>query len=371
MIAATRQDVDHTVLNRLLLTLSDDELAHLSQLAQRHALYAVLVQTLQSPKITAIETGRKRDLKAKAFHLLQYNIAMSAELLRIMALFDTHKIRALAFKGPVLSQFAYGDISLRQYGDLDILIEKESLTKVITLMREHGYDLEIELSKESLDTFYSCVNVIGLHKGPIRIEIHWELLSANYAIDWKSTTLWKQHGSVSINHRSIPTLAFDDHLIYLAIHGSKHMFERLEWISDIDRVIRSQHDINWRRLSAKAEALGVKRMLLLSLALAQRFFQLELPLSVHQEIDKDPMIILLVRKVIRLHYTDQDKSDTWRTFFILWQMRERASDRLSFLYKALFSPKFDDFKFIQLPKRLAFLYPIIRPYRLVMKNFRA
>ena len=49
---------------------------------------------------------------------------MSAELIRIMKLLEKNDIKALAFKGPVLSQMVYGDITLRQYVDLDVLIRK-------------------------------------------------------------------------------------------------------------------------------------------------------------------------------------------------------------------------------------------------------
>src|SRR5438067_11138494 len=42
------------------------------------------------------------------------------ELFRLLELFSQNEIRALVIQGPVLAAQAYGDASLRRYGDLDL-----------------------------------------------------------------------------------------------------------------------------------------------------------------------------------------------------------------------------------------------------------
>jgi len=286
-----------------------------------------------------------------------------------MNLLQQSSVDAIAFKGPVLGQFAYGSVTMRQYGDLDILIKKSDIQKSVALLVAQGYQPEITLTENTLKTFYTCVNVIGLQKGSIRIEIHWELLSTNYAIDWDESELWSQHENITINKQSINALSFENHILYLCAHGSKHLFERLEWICDIDRAIRSQGEVDWQHLLEEAQKLGVARMLFLGLALAKLFFDLPLPQEITKKIEVDPHIPSLVQKVITIHYSEEKQEKSYSTFWLLWQMRENLSDRLLFAYRGLFAPKFDDFKFIQLPKQLAFLYPIIRPYRLITKYF--
>jgi len=69
-------------------------------------------------------------LKTQYMIIAQRNMLMSAELIRIMQLLEKNSIEALAFKGPALSQMAYGDITLRQYTDLDILVKKEDIYKI-------------------------------------------------------------------------------------------------------------------------------------------------------------------------------------------------------------------------------------------------
>jgi hypothetical protein len=301
--------------------------------------------------------------------ITQRNMLMSAELLQLMHLFDANSIDAMAFKGPVLGEMAYGSVTLRQYGDLDILIKKDDIGKALSLLLERGYIPEIELEQSTLETFYNCVNVIGMQRGSVRVEIHWELLSKNYAIDWEDEKLWRESETIEINRRPIKMLSFENHILYLCAHGSKHLFERLEWICDIDRAIRSKHDINWDHILQEANALGIERMLLFGLALSKLFFDLFLPEVIAEKIDHDTEISSLIDKVITLHYSEQKEAKSYSTFWLLWQMRENLSDRFSFAYRALFAPKFDDFKFVQLPKELLFLYPLVRPFRLLVKYF--
>jgi hypothetical protein len=292
---------------------------------------------------------------------------MSAKLLKIMRHFKEQNIDALAFKGPVLAQNAYGDITLRQYGDLDILVNPKDLPTLISFMKEEGYLPDVHIPKEQTEHLYSLLTVIGFDKPSVgmRIEIHWELLSRNYAIAWEPHTLWEKSETVDINLIALPTLAHEQQLLYLCVHGSKHLFERLEWICDIDRSGRAHPDTDWEKLCNNAEKLGVLRMMLLGLSLAQNFFNLPLPEDIRQKIEQDTVLPKLVEKIIELNFSTSEQNVVDKGyFFILLQMRERTPDQIRFCYQAFFAPQFNDFNYLPLPKYLNFLYPLVRLYRL-------
>jgi hypothetical protein len=298
------------------------------------------------------------------------NMLMTVALLRIMTLLERHGLSAIAFKGPSLAHMAYGDITLRQFGDLDILVRKEDRTLVLELLLREGYVPEIRLKESSKKQFFNHLNAIGLHKpsSGIHIEIHWELLSKNYAVNWKEQYLWKDDAYLSINHQKIRVLPTEQLLLYLCVHGSKHLFERLEWICDIDRSVRSAQEIDWTNLYSEAKSLGVTRMLHLGLLLAQHLLGLELPSIVEQQIKRDLKVSQLVSTIIALHFSSNPRQGKrYSTFILLWKMRENYIDRLRFAWHALFAPQFNDFKYIQLPEYLSFGYLLIRPFRLLMK----
>ncbi len=355
---------------------NESQLDDLISLSAKHGILPLFYKTIKKISIenkSIISPTFFAKLKALYIGISQRNMLMSAELIRIMKLFEKHNIEALAFKGPVLSQMAYGDITLRQYGDLDILIKKKDRESMMSIILQAGYIPEISLGKGTKETFFNCVNVIGFHHpgSHVRIEVHWELLSVNYAIDWEEATLWKKTESIQINRHTLPLLPTEQLLLYLCAHGAKHLFERLEWVCDIDRSIISNPGFDWDRLLIEAETLGIKRMLYLGLKLSQQFFNLKLPKYIHEEIAQDKTIPELINKVIQINFSEASKQGkSYSSFGLLWHMRENLRDQLRFTWRGLFSPKFDDFVFIQLPKHLAFLYPFIRPYRLVRKYFK-
>jgi len=245
---------------------------------------------------------------------------------------------------------------------------------MVDLLLGENYIPEIDLQEKTKKTFFDAVNVIAFFKPSTRIgiEIHWELLSRNYAIAWDESKLWDKQENCSIDHREIPVPPLEQLLLYLCAHGAKHLFERIEWICDIDRSIRENPNIDWTYLLNEAEKLGVKRILLLGLALCEELFELKLPDTMKAEIEKDKVLPKLISKIIEINFSKGQKEErSYSTFGLLLSMRENLSDKLHFTLRGLFAPKFDDFLFVQLPGYLAFLYPLIRPYRLLTKYFRS
>jgi len=72
------------------------------------------------------------------------NVFLTAKLLELLDLFKENNIAALPFKGPVLAESIYGDISLRQFVDLDVLVHKRDALKARNLLLAHGYQPEIK-----------------------------------------------------------------------------------------------------------------------------------------------------------------------------------------------------------------------------------
>ncbi len=63
----------------------------------------------------------------------------------------------MPFKGVVLGASAYGDITARTAGDLDILVYYQDLLRATALLKERGYDLKTKVrddkSSAKDDTF--------------------------------------------------------------------------------------------------------------------------------------------------------------------------------------------------------------------------
>jgi hypothetical protein len=64
---------------------------------------------------------------------------LTAELTKILELFRARGIQGIAYKGPALAVQAYGDVTLRQFEDLDIIIRQGDLQKANEVMVGLGY----------------------------------------------------------------------------------------------------------------------------------------------------------------------------------------------------------------------------------------
>ncbi|RXM21985.1 hypothetical protein EO238_26195, partial [Citrobacter sp. AAK_AS5] len=66
-------------------------------------------------------------------------------LLRLQQLMESHGIRLVPIKGPVLARLAYGDVALRQFEDLDLIVRRPDLVCAVDLLERDGFGLR-ELS---------------------------------------------------------------------------------------------------------------------------------------------------------------------------------------------------------------------------------
>ncbi len=345
------------------------ELADITALAHTHGVLPLVFHAVQTHAAGHISEKSIAPLKKSYIITVAKNSRMTAEMIRLIRLLNENDIQALAFKGPSLSQLAYGDITSREFHDLDILIKRQDARRVAVLLTEDKYISEFSLAEDIADAYVGWVNVIGFRKLE-RIEIHWDLLSINYAIHWPENSLWGNTDTTTIDGISIPIPAYNTHLLYLCAHGAKHLFERLEWVCDIDRMIRVTPDLNWQSLFEEAKERRIERILRLGLYLSHKLLSLPLPENIKTEVMNDAAVKDLGQRLIDMNFNTSDgQGRSYRSFFLLWRMRENRSDRIRFAYRAMFAPKFDDFIFIKLPRHLLFLYPIIRPFRLLAKYF--
>jgi len=358
-----------TLPNDTIQNILQDE-KKLISLSYLHAVFPIVYNKIISSNLN---TKNNENLKKLYINHIKTTLMMSSQLTYIIHFLEKNHIKTLSFKGPTLAQIAYKNPNLRQFSDIDILIQRKDCEKMLSLMISQGYIPEIKLDKKIKKTFFYSVNALGFHHptNHTYIEIHWELFAKNYAITWREEMIWQHSTFMQFNNQEIRILTFEMYLLYLCVHGSKHFFSRLLWLYDIDRLIHSQTNINWNTLIEKSKKYGLFRIFLFSISLAHTFFDTKIPKFILKLASHDTHISVLKKHVINIYLSKQkNEVKTYHTFFLLLQLRERQRDKINFIRHALFATKFNDFKYIQLPYSLSFLYPIVRLLRLSMKYFR-
>jgi hypothetical protein len=202
-------------------------------------------------------------------------------------------------------------------------------------------------------------------------------LSSGFTFEY----LWSRLEAVHVAGQSIPSLGTEDLLLYLCIHGSKDCWRSLKWICDVSEFVNSHTDLPWSSVLEQAKKLGCERSLLLGLSLAQDILSLPLPDFVKARIRENRVIQQLTQEfTYRLFWEDNNlgRAISIEKLILHWKLLDRREDKLRFIkdinrhiYHLVVSyvlPREEDLKFFYLPRRLRFLYYIIRPTRLAWRR---
>lgn len=304
------------------------------------------------------------------------NLHQTAELIALLRMFDESDIPALPFKGPTLAAGAYGNICLRQFNDLDILVRRSDLTKTIKLLMTRGF--KRAYSGPSLPQLTSAdlrrkdLALIS-HDGSVLVELHWRLSGTHFGFPLDIDDLWGRLRRVEIAGSSVRCLTPSELLIYLCVHGSRHGWERLQWVCDVAEHLRSNPELEWPSIMQQARKIGCERSVMLALFLTQELLNAELPPFVRKRLRQDSELRALALHVYRRLFREPKDSlrlSDWYLYHLGVKERSRDKIRLHVHYalrylRLALRPNRRDHALVDLPTSFSFLYYLLRPFRLL------
>jgi putative nucleotidyltransferase-like protein len=294
------------------------------------------------------------------------SLRLARELLALLDLFERHKVQAIPFKGPVLAVQLYGDLAARYYEDLDILVRERQFDQALALLYARGYEPSPELRRSPLARWLRLEGQCHLVRDAVRVELHFALGSFGFPVPLDFDALWSHLEPVRLGGRIVRTMSREDLALYLAAHGAKHAWERLEWIGDFAQLVRSSPDFDWLRIAARARAHGQERMLLLALRLASDLLGVPPPQALAARVDRDRRVRALASDVRRRlsdasrPFADQPRPVRWFHLRVM----ERLRDRVRYAGHVLFTPGPAEWAMLPLPGRLDWLSYVLRPMRI-------
>src|SRR5262249_31249111 len=192
----------------------------------------------------------------------QKNLIFTAELLRLLETCRQNGIPIIPFKGPVLAHSIYKDLSLREFSDLDVIVDEADLCKVEDILIDNGYQADFP-DREYRSTFLSYQGQYAFRhpNREISVDLHWQLSSNGVTFPFDTAEIWSRLEQVTIAGRAIPTLAQDHLALFLAAHGTKEGWRDLIWVCDFAELLRNCGDIDWESLLNQAERAHCSRSL--------------------------------------------------------------------------------------------------------------
>lgn len=336
--------------------------------AYGHGVYPLIAKSLKG--ITTVPEQVKTTLKLTNIDIARRNMIMTSELLRVVQLLEDHGINALAIKGPVLSFMIHGDITLRQFSDVDVLIDESNLYRSGVLLSENGFSMEHDIEFLKNKTLLKIFKDVVFSSERAHLELHWRLFEDKFIQYQLAEQFSYETNTYKINGKNVKTLQQESLLYYLCLHGSKHFWERIEWIVDIDRLIRNQGIYQWENMYKFATKMKSEIMFLLGLAIAQRLFSTPLPEFILLKIDEhkklDKLIDLMYSDIVN-NFILEEAHDliSWKYFYFSSLIHDNFFNAINTFRKNILQIKPTDVYTINIPHSLSFLYYFIRPFRFI------
>jgi hypothetical protein len=208
--------------------------------------------------------------------MLQYNVFR-----KMTEVLQGCGIPFLLLKGAYLAEKLYGDIALRQFSDIDVLIKEADGEQAQRVLREAGcrsedYAMAAFLRKNVGFEHYPQMIFQG-----VPVELHVRLNRPNERFDINTDSVWQYAEKVNLQGFEVFVPDRQDTLIHTCVHLHKHFCEghiQLTGMHDIVNMLNSdKFTVDWPVLISRCEQYGCTDVVLKYLMLASKYYGIGLP----------------------------------------------------------------------------------------------
>jgi hypothetical protein len=367
LLLCARNELAPEKLDRLRALVGENpDWDYVYKLARRHSLVPLVFSQLEHSIKDAVPPGVLQRFRKAYQENAARNLIFADEVTSLIKAFADVGVDAIVFKGPALAVMAYGDLALRRFVDLDLMVRRADMARAIEVLSARGYVTPRPLSPEQQALLLRTQHNLQFTRGRLIVELHWQVSSELFASSVTAEELWEKLETVRVNNAEVKTLATEDLLFSLCVHGSRHLWQRLAWICDIDRIIATRKNIDWPLLMSRARQANAERMFLLGPALAAQLLETRLPDSVGEAIARDGQIESIAAEINARLFdgTEQQPASLGTVFRYNYRIRSDWRSRMRYC-RHMLAPTDSDLESVRLSRPLHFVYYLLRPLRLL------
>lgn len=302
-------------------------------------------------------------LRAHAATVARRSLRLSAELVGLLRTFAAEGLPMMPLKGPMLAQHVYGSVALRDFDDLDVLINPDDVCRARDLLRNEGFLPADGLLSGGNHRAHDYAHTLSF-KSPtsgVRLELHTSLLKGarpgRHSLDGLETVVSSFMGVPAATLRPGPMLA------YLCEHGASHAWSRLEWLATTAGFARSSPG-GWDSADEASRRWGSGSRVRAAAFLAGMLLDGRPSIAIPPTTRSARVACDTVIRKLALAPGLSHASSAERVVYLLrtdqsWRVRLR---RLRIL---LLMPQPSDRRLFALPHAVRAFYPVLRPLRLL------
>lgn len=259
---------------------ADPDWDRVVELAGMHGVTPLVDRTLGTWFRDRVPEPVLSRLAERTRRIAMENVRLATALHDLDDWFGTAGIRWLPFKGPVLAQAAYGDLALRTFMDLDVLVHPADLSRAIDLLEARGFERKYDVRRLDDSIVLGgpftqpLVPEYTLFRDDVEVEVRCTVGDPDRPFDVPFEDLHSRRTTVEVAGREVPALSPVDRLLVLAYHGTKHNWHLLKWTCDFAAAATSP-SLDWERVHRRTRQTGTERKLLLAVSLVGMLFDAE------------------------------------------------------------------------------------------------
>lgn len=338
--------------------------------AERHGLMALLWTHLQAAAQGQLPAATAERLQKRFREIQAWNLRLAGALHRVLELLSSNSVAAVTYKGPALAEQLYGNMALRTFADLDLLVAHADMPRVREMLHADGYVLDggAESPRASAEGLPRTAGQFAFHdrEGTLLLEFHTECTLRHFPRPLDAKWLVDDPQMVTVAGREVPTLRPAKLLVALCVHGAKDYWNQLKWVCDVGEFLRVHADLDWPAAFDEARRLGCLRMVLLGVVLARDLLEAPLPAPVASELARDPGVTALTALPRRM-LLNQYEPGAPRRFFFRVGMCAGRMEGLRYALRLATTPAEEDWPAASGPAGFSPLHAVLRPFRLLRK----
>jgi len=342
------------------------------RLALRHDTLSLIYGNLRRICPDIVPSGVLEPLRARHEAEALHGRLLAKELVDILGFLDSHGIRAVPFKGPALAVRLYGDLSLRGFGDLDIMICEREVVRARRLLLDRGY-APATVDTGELNQLLHERHELLLYRadGKVRLDLHWRFTNRAACLAGDPERFLKNLETISVVGEEVRSLRLETYLLVLSMHAAKHRWVQLKFICDIAEIL-AVPDLDWGWVLDEAGDLGLKRALGTGLLLAQGLLGAPQPSKLAQKLKIDRAAKALAAQACAHLFAEP--GERWGLqggITCQLEIRERLQDRTKIFLRYFLprlKPSEPDRWFLPMPRYLSLAYYFVRPVRLALER---
>lgn len=347
----------------------------LVKLLRHHRVVPLAARNLEFMRSERLPLYVKTELHAWAGANAREAFRYVSVLQELLAILTKENIAALVLKGVPLSLLAYGDVSARDVGDIDLLVEDRDALRADALLREAGFNRKEPAARLTRKRASFCLRnfkdfTYEATAGGFEVDLHWRLIrDSQTAGAILSGSLRAASQDLRIGTMDLRVLSIERTVLFLAAHGALEGWARWKTLADIAALWSSASAATRADTWNFASESSTTGFLAAALVLAADWFHASPYDDVTAQLSKSKgpqrriFAHILEQSRSRMQHESFMASPSGPSTFAMKSLEARlhpsAKSRFELAKRILFRPRI--WEAVDLPDSLFAFYPLLSP----------